>query len=37
VNTITATPAGFKTDISRVSVVMHVSDHFVDGQLQVTE
>jgi len=25
------------TDISRISVVVHVSDHFVDGKLQLTE
>ena len=25
------------TDISRISVVVRVSDHFVDGKLQLTE
>ena len=25
------------TDISRISVVVHVLDHFVDGKLQLTE
>jgi len=25
------------TDVSRISVVVHVSDHFVGGKLQLTE
>jgi len=39
VNKAAANPDWFESDthISRISVAMHVSDQFVDGQPQLTE